>query len=215
MLVARRSPNAIMPAPTVRVGEAVDQDEGAGLAVLGVGIEGDGDAGREIAEADLVEASVAAGQMLERVDVDLVLEGCDLRPAPSGAEPQQIGAAGQQRLFGHPQQMRGELIGDLGPRAGRDQNVAARDVDFVGQRQRHRIAGLALPRAVAVIGDDAPMTRDVRPRRRPRWRRPAGRGREATVPAKPRKSRLGRFTHCTGKRNGLARSALATSTVSR
>ena len=26
----------------------------------------------------------------------------------------------------------------------------------------------------------------------------------AICPAKPRKSRLGRFTHCTGRRNGLA-----------
>ena len=37
----------------------------------------------------------------------------------------------------------------------------------------------------------------------------------ATVPAKPRKSRLGRLTHCTGKRNGLPRARVSTSTVSR
>ena len=41
MDVGRRAaaPNWIMPAPTVRIGEAVDQDEAAGLAVLGVRIE--------------------------------------------------------------------------------------------------------------------------------------------------------------------------------
>ena len=49
----RRS--AIMPAPHGRVGVAVDQDEGAGVAVLRVGIEGDRLRGREIAEADLVQ----------------------------------------------------------------------------------------------------------------------------------------------------------------
>ncbi len=37
----------------------------------------------------------------------------------------------------------------------------------------------------------------------------------ATVPEKPRKSRFGRLTHCTGKRNGLTVSAVSTSTVSR
>ena len=31
---------------------------------------------------------------------------------------------------------------------------------------------------------------------------------EATVPENPRKSRFGRLTHCTGKRNGLSSSAL-------
>ena len=38
---------------------------------------------------------------------------------------------------------------------------------------------------------------------------------EATVPEKPRKSRLGRFTHCTGKRIGCRVRSVATSMVSR
>jgi hypothetical protein len=37
----------------------------------------------------------------------------------------------------------------------------------------------------------------------------------AMVPEKPRKSRLGRFTHCTGMRNARSDSAVSTSTVSR
>ena len=37
----------------------------------------------------------------------------------------------------------------------------------------------------------------------------------AIVPAKPRKSRLGRLTHCTGIRNGRDWSSRSTSTVSR
>jgi len=35
------------------------------------------------------------------------------------------------------------------------------------------------------------------------------------VPEKPRKSRLGRLTHCTGRRKGLSASAVSTSTTSR
>ena len=35
------------------------------------------------------------------------------------------------------------------------------------------------------------------------------------MPEKPRKSRLGRFTHCTGKRKGFSIASAATSTVSR
>jgi hypothetical protein len=38
---------------------------------------------------------------------------------------------------------------------------------------------------------------------------------DATVPEKPRKSRFGRFTHCTGKRNDFCASAWSTSTPSR
>ena len=56
------------------VGKAVDDDERAGLAVLLIGIEGDRSGRGEIAEADLVEAERVRGQMLARIDVDLVFE---------------------------------------------------------------------------------------------------------------------------------------------
>ena len=49
--------------------------------------------------------------------------------------------------------MRGELVGELGARAGADQKVAARDVDVVGEGQRDGVARYgALHRAVE--GDD-------------------------------------------------------------
>ena len=38
---------------------------------------------------------------------------------------------------------------------------------------------------------------------------------DAIVPEKPRKSRFGRFTHCTGKRNGVSKLARSTSTSSK
>ena len=41
--------------PDGRVREAIDQDEGAGLSILGVGIEGHRGRRRQIADADLVQ----------------------------------------------------------------------------------------------------------------------------------------------------------------
>ena len=54
------------------VGEAVDDDEAAEMAVLVIGREGDGAVEIEIADADLVEAQRLRRDMLQRVDVDLV-----------------------------------------------------------------------------------------------------------------------------------------------
>ena len=116
------------------VGEAVDQDEGAGLAVVGIGIEGDRHRRREIAEADLVERQRLGGELLQRVDVDAMLQFGDRRGRRLGADLHEIGAAGQQLLRAHPDDMRGELIGDFRPRVGLREHVAARDVDFVGER---------------------------------------------------------------------------------
>ena len=65
------------------VGEAVDQDEAAGVAIVAIGIEGDGLGQREIAVADFVQRQRLGRQMIERVDVDLVLELGDRAPAPS------------------------------------------------------------------------------------------------------------------------------------
>ena len=122
------------------VGLAVDQDEGAGLAIVGVGIEGDRRRRREIAEADLVELEALGGELVECVDVDAVLELGDLRRHGAGADLHQIRAAGQHRVGAHPDEMRGELVGDLRPARRMRKHVAARDVDFVGERQRHRVA---------------------------------------------------------------------------
>ena len=60
---------------------------------------------------------------------------------------------GSSGSLAHPDEMGGELIGDFGPAGRADQHIAARDVDVVGQRQRHRIARLGRCQ-VAVIGHD-------------------------------------------------------------
>ena len=75
-----------------------------------------------------------AAHVLERVDVDLVLELGDRAPARSRVPIlQQVGAAGQQRLLAHPDEVRGELVGDFGRARRPTQQVAARDVDLVGR----------------------------------------------------------------------------------
>ena len=79
------APKSIMPGADRGVGEAVDQDEAARVAVLGVGIEGDRLGRVEIAEADFVELQRLAGDVLERVDVDLVLELGDRGGRRSGS----------------------------------------------------------------------------------------------------------------------------------
>ena len=124
------------------VGEAVDQDEGAGRAVLVVGVERDRLAGGEVAEADLVQREPARGVFLERVDVDAVPDRGDGARRPDIADAHEVGAPGQHRLLVHPQQMAGELVGDRRAFGGADQDVAARDIDLVLQRERHRLAGL-------------------------------------------------------------------------
>lgn len=59
----------------------------------------------------------------------------------------QVRPAGQQPVDRHPYDMRGELVGDLGPVPRRDEHIAARHIDFIGERYRHRIAG---PRCIAI-----------------------------------------------------------------
>jgi hypothetical protein len=56
------------------VGEPVDQDEPAKVAVVLVGLEGDGPIELEAAHADVVQLELLRRDVLERVDVDLVLE---------------------------------------------------------------------------------------------------------------------------------------------
>ena len=76
------------------VGVAVDQDEGAGVAVLGVGVEGDGRGGRQIAHGDVVGRQRPCGERLERVDVEIR----ELRK--SEAQRLRSGFAGTLNLLG-------------------------------------------------------------------------------------------------------------------
>ena len=123
------------------IGEAVDDDERAGAAILVVGIEGDREARRQVADRDVVELERRRGEMLAGVDVDLVFDRGDRHRRGLGADAAQIGASGHQRLVAHPDHVRGELIGDFRPRLRADQNVAARDIELVGKRDGDGVAG--------------------------------------------------------------------------
>ena len=66
----------------------------------------------------------------------------------------QVGAARAASASScHPDDVRLELVGDLGRVVGRGDHVAAADVDLVGERERDRLAGDRLVE-VAVEGDD-------------------------------------------------------------
>ena len=136
------------------IGEAVDQDEAAAVAIILVRIERQGLGQGEIAIADFVQRQGLARQMLQIVDIDFVLQRRYRRRHRGGAQLEQILAAGQQRLIRHPQQMGRELVGDVGPRFRRRQHVAARDIYFVGQGQSDRVARHGFGK-IAVMGDDA------------------------------------------------------------
>ena len=133
---------------------AVDQDEGAGGMILGVDVEGQRRVGGDRGAADLVEAQCRRRVLRERVDVEPVGQPAYVGRYRACAELQQIGSAEAQRLVAHPDEVGGEAVIDRRPRAGMRQHVAAGDVDLVGERQRHGIAG-ARDVEVAVGGDDA------------------------------------------------------------
>ena len=164
------------------VGAPVDEYECPGLAVLLIGVERHRQVGGKIAEADLVERQRLGGDVFAGVDVDAVLELGDRSRAWRARRASQIRSSRQHRLGAHPDQMRGELIGDLGARFGLRQHVAARDVDLVGERQRDRIAGAGRPRRVR-RRDRGSSTCGRGPKRRRRSRRRAARAPLAIVPA--------------------------------
>ena len=135
------------------VGDAVDEDERARLAVVVVGVEGDRAVELEVADPDLVELELGRGEVLARVDVELVLERRDRRGGDLRADPHQVVAPAVHRVVGHPHHRRLELVGDAGRRVGGREHVAAAGVDLVGERERDGLAGDGGVE-VAVVGHD-------------------------------------------------------------
>src|SRR5437016_7614267 len=67
------------PRPRSLLGKAVDQDKAAGVAAFLVRVEGYRHAGRQIAEADLVDLEGARRDMRPAIDINPVLQRGDGR----------------------------------------------------------------------------------------------------------------------------------------
>ena len=116
------------PRPDRGIGETVDQDEAAHIAIVAIGIEGQRLRQREIAIADFVQRQRLAGQMLQRVDIHLVLQRRYRDRHGGGGQLEQILPARQQFLVRHPEQMGRELVGDLGPRFAASHRTSPREI---------------------------------------------------------------------------------------
>ena len=135
-----------------RVADLVDQDEGAELAIVGIGQRRDGAVEVEPAVGNVVEPERGGGGAGERVDVDLLVDRGDRGRQHLGADLHQIGAARGKAILGHPHQRGVEPGGERNGLGG--EHVAARNVELVGERERDRLAGGGGGQ-VAVEADDA------------------------------------------------------------
>ena len=78
-LVARRRPKVIMPAPAVAFVKRSIRMNAPVSRFSVIRIERHRRGGRQVAQADLIEAQRLRGHVLQRVDIHLVLEGRDAR----------------------------------------------------------------------------------------------------------------------------------------
>ena len=135
-------------------GLVVDEQEGPGGPDLVVGVERDrlGQADPDL--ADVVEAETVDSRMrLEGVDVESAVDALDQRAdgARTGLEQQPL--PGNEGLLGEHRDRRSDVTDDVRRRLRRGEQVAAGDVDVVGQAQRDRLAGLC-PGQRPVVGVD-------------------------------------------------------------
>ncbi len=170
--MARLKPELDHAGADRRIGEAVDDDEAAGVAILAIGIERDRFRGREIAIADLVELERPRRNVLQRIHIDLVLEGGDLAGCGLASRLDQVLPMRKHLFVRHPDYVRGELIGNFGTLIGRNQHVAARDIDLVGENHGHRLTGGRRLEIAVGRHDPRDTRRAARPRHRDRVTRP-------------------------------------------
>ena len=107
------------------VGDAVDKNECAGRLVFRVRVERNRRLCRDVADADLVQFQRLRGLAGKGIDVDTVLQIGDRSVGLVRLCSQNVGSPRQQRLLVEPDDLRRELVGHLGPPAGRNQHVAA------------------------------------------------------------------------------------------
>ena len=136
-----------------QVRQAVDHDERAAGAILGVGREGDRLLGGHVHHAHLVQRQRLGRELGRRVHVHLVLDLGDARADRAGAGLQAVEPPRYQLVVVHPDDVGRELVRHFRPVVGRREHVAARHVHLVPERQRHRLARHR-PVLVAVERDD-------------------------------------------------------------
>src|SRR5215469_12060786 len=122
------------------IGKAVDQDESAGVATNRVWIKSDRRRRRQIAEPDLVEPERSVCQMRQGLDIDAMLERGDGGRHGARSDFEQIGAARDERLVAHPDNMRGELVDTFGRLVGIREEITTRNIDIAFESKGDRIA---------------------------------------------------------------------------
>ena len=137
------------------VGITIDQDEGAGITIVRIGVEYDRPGNGYITHAHLVQRQRLGGELRKCRDVDPMLDLGHRRRQRAVVDLHQVGTSGKQVLRRHPHQMRRELVGDLRAVTQRGKHVAARNIDFIGKRNGDRIAPLRGGKIAA--GTDDPL----------------------------------------------------------
>lgn len=136
------------------VGALVDEDEGAGLAVLVIGIVKERGGGPEGDAADFIEGE--AGGFLdlpEGIDIDLVGDVLhDGLGLPGGVPDDEFGP-GIEIGIGKPADHGLDILALVRRIVGLDEHVAPRDVDLVFEGDRDRLRGVGLGQGLLVLMD--------------------------------------------------------------
>ena len=103
---------------------------------------------------DVVEVEGCGGPAFERLHIETVLDGGNLRLDGPAGMLQQVAASEVERLLIHPHQRGGEALGRDGRRLGRDDQVTSANVQFICKGKGHRLGSLGNWK-VAIEGDDA------------------------------------------------------------
>src|ERR1700723_2936353 len=118
------------PATDGGIGKRIDQNETSGQAAELVRIEEQRTAGFEFDAGDFVHLDFAGGFAAERVDVDAIMYAPHSSLYLPGGVLQEVAAAELQRRLPQPHQHSVEALGYGRRSVGRDEHVAATDIDF-------------------------------------------------------------------------------------
>ena len=135
------------------VGQPVDDDKGAGGAVVLIAIEGDGRIQGHLDPANLIELQLARRALFQGVHVNAMDDTRDRPRHVAGGALDVVFLARQHGLLAHPYQHGLEAVGDLRTAVGMYQHVAARYVDLVFQGQGDGLTGTGLLQ-LALESDD-------------------------------------------------------------